>query len=102
MAVHAYVFVDCVRSTPHEVAKALRTLPGVKAAHAVTGMYDVVAFLQAECMAALADLLSGHIQRLPGIAATATTVVVKPAAARRDTAPVARAGRLGTCTDVRL
>ena len=77
MAVRAYVLVDCAPGTPHRVVAALRQLAGVETAHAVTGSYDVIAFLRAGSMAALGDLLSGHIHRLPGVVRTATHVVVE-------------------------
>jgi DNA-binding Lrp family transcriptional regulator len=82
MAVEAYVLVDCAPGKPYEVVDALRKLAGVETAHAVTGSYDVIAFLRAESMAALGDLLSRHIQRLPGIVKTTTHVVVDKTAAR--------------------
>jgi DNA-binding Lrp family transcriptional regulator len=82
MAIQAYVLVDCVPGAPHQVAAALRKLPGVEMAHAVTGGYDVIAFLRTETMAELGDLLSRRIQRLKGIHKTNTNVVVEPTAAR--------------------
>jgi len=82
MAVQAYVLVECVPGAPHQVAAALTKLPGVEVAHAVTGVYDVIAFLRVESMAELADLLSHRIQRLKGILKTNTNVVVEPTAAR--------------------
>ena len=85
MAVQAYVLVECVPGTPHQVAAALTKLPGVEMAHAVTGVYDVIAFLRVESMAEMADLLSRRIQRLKGILKTNTNVVVEPTAARGST-----------------
>ena len=77
MAVQAYVLVDCAPGKPFEIVDALRRLTGIKAAHAVTGSYDVIAFARAETMAELGDLLSRHIHRLPGIVKTTTNVVVE-------------------------
>jgi len=82
MAVQAYVLVDCVPGTAHQIVDALTKLPGVEMAHAVTGVYDVIAFLHVESMAEMADLLSRRIQRLKGILKTNTNVVVEPTAAR--------------------
>jgi hypothetical protein len=48
MAVQAYVFVECAAAEPIQVADALTKLPGVGLVHAVTGAYDVIAFVQAE------------------------------------------------------
>jgi DNA-binding Lrp family transcriptional regulator len=82
MAVNAYVLIDCTPGEPHDVVDALAKLAGIEAAHAVTGSYDVIAFLRAENMAALGDLLSRQIQRLPGIVKTTTCVVVEMPTAR--------------------
>jgi DNA-binding Lrp family transcriptional regulator len=84
MAVQAYVLVDCVPGTAHQVVDALTRLPGVETAHAVTGVYNVIAFLRAESMAEMGDLLTRHIQRLKGILKTNTNVVVEPTAAHRS------------------
>jgi len=85
MAVHAYVLVDCAPGKPFQIVEALRKLPGVEMAHAVTGSYDVIVFVQAESMAELGDLLSRHIHRLPGIVKTTTNVVVEKTAPRGST-----------------
>ncbi len=77
MAVQAYVLVDCAPGKPFEIADALRRLTGIQSAHPVTGSYDVIAFVQAESMAELGNLLSRHIHRLPGIVKTTTNVVVE-------------------------
>ncbi len=77
MGVQAYVLVDCAPGKPFEIVDALRKLTGIRAAHAVTGSYDVIAFVQAESMAELGNLLSRHIHRLPGIVKTTTNVVVE-------------------------
>ena len=86
MAVQAYVLVDCVPGAPHQVAEALRKLPGVEMAHAVAGGYDVIAFLRTETMAELGNLLSRRIQRLKGILKTNTNVVVAERGAPGSTA----------------
>jgi DNA-binding Lrp family transcriptional regulator len=80
MAVQAYVLVDCVPGKPYQIVNALRKLAGVETAHAVTGSYDVIAFVRAESMADLGVLLSRDIHRLPGVVKTTTNVVVEPPA----------------------
>ena len=76
MAVQAYVFIECTPGKPIQVADTLTKVAGVEMAHAVTGSYDVIAFVRAECMADLGDFLSRHIQRLPGVLKTTTNVVL--------------------------
>jgi DNA-binding Lrp family transcriptional regulator len=82
MAVKAYVLIDCTPGEPHDVVDALTKLAGIETAHAVTGSYDVIVFLRVESMAALGNLLSRQIQRLPGILKTTTHVVVERPTAR--------------------
>jgi DNA-binding Lrp family transcriptional regulator len=85
MAVQAYVFVECAPGEPIPVVDALRKLAGVEMAHAVTGAYDVIAFVHAESMADLGDFLSRQIHRVPGVLKTTTNVVVQGAAAHDST-----------------
>jgi len=83
--VQAYVFVECAPGKPIQLADALGKIAGVRMAHAVTGAYDVIAFVHAESMAELGDLLSRHIHALPGVLKTTTNVVVQGAAAADST-----------------
>jgi DNA-binding Lrp family transcriptional regulator len=85
MSVQAYVCIECAPGRPNQVADALSGLPGVEMAHAVTGSYDVIAFVRAEGMAELGDLLSRRIHRLPGVLKTTTNVVVQGGAGRGAT-----------------
>ena len=85
MSVQAYVFIECAPGRPTQVADALTELPGVEMAHAVTGSYDVIAFVRAEGMAELGDLLSRRIHRLASVLKTTTNVVVQGGAGRSAT-----------------
>ena len=85
MAVQAYVFIECAAGTPFQVANELMKVASVEMAHAVTGAYDVIAFVRAESVAALGDLLSRQIHRLPGVLKTTTNVVVRETAANGST-----------------
>ena len=85
MAIQAYVFIECAPGKPTQVADALTKVGGVEMAHAVTGAYDVIAFVRAESMAELGDLLSCRIHRLPGVLKTTTNVVVGETAANGST-----------------
>ena len=85
MAIQAYVLVDCAAGKPHQVAAALTKVAGVEMAHAVTGTYDVIAFVRTENMAELGDLLSRHIHGLPGVIKTTTNVVVPEGGAHGST-----------------
>ena len=85
MTVQAYVFVECAPGKPIQLADTLTKVAGVEMAHAVTGAYDVIAFVRAESMADLGDLISRHIHRLPGVLKTTTNVVVQGTVAHGST-----------------
>ncbi len=76
MGIYAYVFVETSPGRPGQVAGALAKLPGVKMAHAVTGSYDVIAFVEAKDVTALGEFISARVHRLPGVLKTTTNVVV--------------------------
>ncbi len=76
MSIGAYVFIESTPGKATQVAEATAKLPGVKMAHAVTGSYDVIAFVEAKDVAALGELLTTRIHRLPGVLKTTTNVVV--------------------------
>jgi len=91
MSIQAYVFVECTLGKATRVVEALMKMPEVATAHAVTGAYDVIAFVRAESAAALGDLLSSGIHRVPGVLKTTTNVVVEPG--RADKSPGSDRGR---------
>jgi len=57
MAIRAFVFVESTLGRATQVAEALAKLPGVEMAHAVTGAYDVIAFVQAASLSVLGVLI---------------------------------------------
>ena len=81
MAISAYVFIESTIGKAIQVAEAAARLPGVKMAHAVTGAYDVIAFVEATDMLQLGELVSSRIHRLSGVLKTTTNVVVEEAQA---------------------
>jgi DNA-binding Lrp family transcriptional regulator len=75
--VHAYVFITTNKAREQEVADTIRELHMVKFAHIVTGNIDVVAFIEAPDLSALWDTVN-HIQALPAVTRTTTSLVVEP------------------------
>jgi DNA-binding Lrp family transcriptional regulator len=75
--VHAYVFITTSKAMEQEVAGTIGELEMVKLAHIVTGNIDVVAFLEAPDLSALWDTVN-HIQALPAVTRTITSLVVEP------------------------
>ncbi|MCW3985188.1 MAG: Lrp/AsnC ligand binding domain-containing protein [Candidatus Bathyarchaeota archaeon] len=73
----AYVLVNCEAGESWEIAKAALKMENVKMAHAVTGQYDVVAFVEFADMDVLTNIL-GRFQTMNGIERTHTAVVIPP------------------------
>ncbi|MBI4572592.1 MAG: Lrp/AsnC ligand binding domain-containing protein [candidate division NC10 bacterium] len=76
MAISAYVFIESTPGKAGQVAEAAGKLPGVKMAHAVTGSYDVIAFVEVKDVTLLGEFITSRIHRLPGVLKTTTNVVV--------------------------
>lgn len=77
MAIKAYVFIETTLGKSTQVSLAMSKLAGVKMAHAVTGSYDVIAFVEAKDIAALGEFISARVHRLPEVLKTTTNVVVE-------------------------
>lgn len=73
----AYVLVNCEAGKSWEIAETALKVENVKMAHAVTGQYDVVAFVEFADMDVLTDILS-RFQTMNGIERTHTAVVIPP------------------------
>ena len=70
----AIVLINTTQGRTPEVAQALIDLPGVTEAYSVAGPYDLVAMVRVRHHDDLADLVSGRIQKVPGIDATNTLI----------------------------
>jgi len=73
----AYIFVNCEPLLVWEIAKAAVKIEGVKMAHAVTGQFDVVAYVEFANMDKLREIL-GKFQSLKGVQRTQTAVAIPP------------------------
>ncbi|MGQ0568812.1 MAG: Lrp/AsnC ligand binding domain-containing protein [Armatimonadota bacterium] len=73
----AYVLIKLDRSTPAEVARRVRRVPGVAEAAVTMGGVDVLAIARAESTKILADI--GHqIEAIEGVETVSVCVVVRP------------------------
>jgi DNA-binding Lrp family transcriptional regulator len=79
----AVVLINTAQGRTPEVAQALIDLPGVTEAYSVAGPYDLVAIARVRQHEDLADLVSGRIQKIPGIEATNTLIAFR-AYSQRD------------------
>lgn len=76
MAQTAFVLITLDRSTPAEVARLLRAVPGVATAHAVMGEFDVLAVVHADATREISSLIDAHIRTIEGVACVITCVAV--------------------------
>jgi len=76
MSVKAYVLVQAQLGRARAVAKSISNVRGVKMVHAVTGLYDVIAYLELSNMAALSEVVVKRIQSVKGVERTHTAIVV--------------------------
>jgi len=76
MVVKAFVLIQVQLGKARSVAKAIANVRGVKMVHAVTGMYDVIAYLELEDMISLSDFVVKKIQTAKGVERTHTAIVV--------------------------
>ena len=74
MGTSAYILIEVQVGRTVEVVHSLRQLHGVSSADIVTGPFDVIALIEAPNMAAVADLVTGLIQGIPGVLKTITCV----------------------------
>ena len=76
----SYVLVQLAPGNAKVAADRISRIPGVKMAHAVTGPFDVIAFVDVPDLDVLSDLVLSRIQRVKGVEKTQTAVVVTPVA----------------------
>ena len=76
MVVKAYILVQAQLGKSRSVAKAIANVRGVKMVHSVTGLYDVIAYLELPDMESLSELVVKKVQSFKGVERTHTAVVV--------------------------
>ncbi len=72
----AYVLINALPGRALEVVDKIRTVPGVTAADAITGQYDVIASFEARDFAVLGSAVVDKIQKLDGVRRTVTCLVL--------------------------
>lgn len=73
----AFVLINTEIGAESEVLKQLRGIEGVEEAHAVYGVYDIVAKVKAETMDKLKEIVTWNIRRLDKVRSTLTMVVIE-------------------------
>jgi DNA-binding Lrp family transcriptional regulator len=72
----AYILVQTEVGKMNAVADAIRVIPGITQADAVTGPYDVIARADVSTMDELGRKVLNAVQQIPGITRTITCPVV--------------------------
>jgi len=72
----AYVLINCAAGRTGSVLRALRR-QGVKEVRAVTGLHDIVAYVEAKNHNSLGAMIVNKIQTTDGVQRTVTMVTVK-------------------------
>ena len=75
MAVKAFVLIDTSPGKAKEVAQKLRQVPGVSAAHAVTGPHDIIMMAEAADVSSLGEMIVQKVQSVTGVNRTVTSIV---------------------------
>jgi len=70
----AFILIEAKVGVVQQVVESLRALNGVASADVITGTYDVIVLVDAPDMSAMADLVTGRIQGVPGVLRTITCV----------------------------
>jgi DNA-binding Lrp family transcriptional regulator len=73
----AYVLVNAAPGRTGEARKKMAEIPGVKSAHAVTGAYDIIVFIEGGDISELGNKVVSQIQAIEGVTQTMTCVVVE-------------------------
>lgn len=72
----AYVLINCSPGKTAEVVRALRR-HGLREVRAVTGIYDIVVYVEARTPSQIGDLVVRKIQSIEGVERTMTMVSVR-------------------------
>lgn len=76
MSVSAYLLINTETGKEGDVVEALRKIGGVKHAHIVTGLHDVVCYVEANDLTDLKKVIIGEIRGIVGISRTVTCFAV--------------------------
>ena len=75
MPTKAFILIEAEVGMVQQVVRSLRALNGVATADVITGTYDMIVLVDAADMSAMADLVTGRIQGVPGVLRTITCVI---------------------------
>jgi DNA-binding Lrp family transcriptional regulator len=71
----AYVLIKIAPGKSRSITEQISQIEGVKTAHPVTGMFDIIAYLEAVDINNLTGTVRAKIQTLEGVLRTHTAIV---------------------------
>ncbi|HXY83402.1 MAG TPA: Lrp/AsnC ligand binding domain-containing protein [Candidatus Saccharimonadales bacterium] len=71
----AYVLIKIAPGKSRAITETLSRLEGVRTAHPVTGMFDIIAYVEASDINHLTDTVRNSIQTINGVLRTHTAIV---------------------------
>ena len=71
---HAVVLIEAERGAMSKLGGTLADIDGVAEAYSVTGEWDFVAIVRVPRHEQLAEIITGHLVKLPGVSRTQTMV----------------------------
>ena len=71
----AYVLIKIAPGKSRSITEQVAKIDGVKTAHPVTGIYDIIAYVEASDINSLTGMVRGQIQTIDGVARTHTAIV---------------------------
>ena len=77
MAVGAYIFINTRAGGASTALVGMKKLAEVKQCHLVTGIYDVIAYLEAADVTTIGTLILTKIHTMEGVDRTVTCVTVQ-------------------------
>jgi len=73
----AFVLINTEAGMEQEVVNQLKTMKNVKEAYTVYGVYDAVAFVEAEKLDELKNVVSYELRKINGVRSTVTMMVAE-------------------------
>jgi DNA-binding Lrp family transcriptional regulator len=73
----AFVLINTEIGSEADVLKDLKKVEGVEEAHAVYGVYDIIARVKASTMDRLKEIVTWKVRRLDKVRSTLTMIVVE-------------------------
>ncbi len=73
----AFVFIDAEVDSIPEAAERIATIEGVTEVYSVTGQIDLIAIVRVRDHEAIADVVTGAINKVPGVRGTETHIAFR-------------------------